>query len=173
MVAEDAVLRQSIECIQPGGRIAGLRQRHGTSHPRADAGREPDKAFVKQCDFPPVNVPGFGASRVNGVDHIQNQRKSLAQFRRVRDAKRNARIANLGLGPDSWQRETEGKQRQSLLLYPKHHESRATASIASWVADSLMIESYFAQQPLVGCNARIGRVTLSFAHGPLTESSAR
>src|SRR4030095_5254106 len=68
LIADDAALRQSIECIQSGGRIACLRQRHGTSHRRADAGGHPDKAFVKQCDFLPVNVPGFDASCVNGLD---------------------------------------------------------------------------------------------------------
>src|SRR5262245_10553670 len=68
LVVDDAALWRSIERIQPGGRIACLRQRYGTSHRRADVGREPDKAFVKQCDFLPVNVPGFSASRVNGLD---------------------------------------------------------------------------------------------------------
>src|SRR4029077_3758119 len=68
LIVDDAALRQSIECIQPGGRIACLRQRHGTSYRRADVGRQPDKAFVQQCDFLPVDVPGFSASRVYRLD---------------------------------------------------------------------------------------------------------
>src|SRR5206468_10439775 len=39
LIVDDAALRQSIECIQPGKRIACLRQRHCTSHRGADVGR--------------------------------------------------------------------------------------------------------------------------------------
>ena len=68
LIVDDAALRQSLECIETGGRIACLRQRHRTTHRGADAGREPHEAFVEQSDFVPVNVPGFSTSRMNGLD---------------------------------------------------------------------------------------------------------
>jgi hypothetical protein len=51
LIVDDAALRQSIECIQPGGRIACLGQRHGASR-CADAWREPDQDLRKAMRSP-------------------------------------------------------------------------------------------------------------------------